>query len=327
MKHYASCHWIQHGLSFENDHIEMCCLCCHKGGGRINLEDTYNGKGLSWDEIFNRKKIFVEDNQNDNVDPRCEGCFNLVHKQWDDTEKYINYIHFNHWTHCNSDCIYCYTSWDKENYQKRPHYNVLPMIKDLFKQKLFRPGGEITFAGGEPTILKEFDDLVNFLVKNGADRITVHSSGIKFSKAIEKGIKENVLHVCLSADAGTKECYKKVKRVDKFDKFWENAKKYAKAQKDFTKSLVETKFVLIPGVNTTKEEIDKWLELNIQSGIRSIVVDIENDYCRDLRKKNLEKPEYLVDLCAYIIEKSKQYNLQLIDYNNFSYLTKEYQLI
>lgn len=327
MQEYKSCHWIQHGLSFENDHIEMCCLCCHEGGGRINIEDKYYGKNLSWDDIFAHKQKFIDDNRNNITDPRCRGCFNLVYKGWEEPEEYINYIHFNHWTHCNSNCIYCYTSWDKENYQKKPHYNVMPMIKDLFKKKLFRPGGEITFAGGEPTILKEFDELVTFLIKHGADRITVHSSGIKFSKAIEKGIKENVLHVCLSADSGTKEMYQRVKRVDKFDKFWQNARKYAKAQTDFTKSLVETKFILIPEINTTKEEIDKWLELNIENGIKSVVIDIENDYCKDIRAKNLEKPKYLVDLCAYIIEKTKQLDLKLIDYNNFRYLTEEYQLI
>ena len=41
MQEYESCHWLQHGLSFENDHIEMCCLCCHKGGGRLYVKANY----------------------------------------------------------------------------------------------------------------------------------------------------------------------------------------------------------------------------------------------------------------------------------------------
>lgn len=328
MQEYTSCHWLQHGLSFENDHIEMCCLCCHKGGGRLYIKEDYNGKGVNWDDIFKLKEKFILDNKNGIIDPRCEGCFNLVYKGWEDSAPYINYIHFNHWTHCNSDCIYCYTSWDKKNFQKRPHYKVLPMIKDLFNKNLFKVGGEITFAGGEPTILNEFEDLVNFMLKNGAERITVHSSGIKFSKAIEKGIKEKKLSVCLSADAGTRETFKKVKRVDKFDKFWENAKKYSLAQKNIeNKIYVETKFILIPEVNTNKEEIDKWLDKTVEAGIKSIVVDIENDYCRDLRAKNLPKPQYLVDLGNYIIQRAKELDLNLVDYNNFRYLTSEYNLM
>ena len=327
MGKYTSCHWILHGLSFENDHIEMCCLCCHKGGGRLYIKENYSGKDLTWDNIFDLKQKFINENKENIINDKCEGCFNLSNRDWDDNEKYINYIHFNHWTKCNSDCIYCYTAWDKKNYQKKQHYNVLPIIKELFKKKLFKPGGEITFAGGEPTILEEFDDLNKLLLKNGADRITVHSSGIKFSKAIEKGIKEQKLHVCLSADSGTREMYKIIKRVDCFDKFWKNVKKYANAQVDNAKNFVETKYILIPDVNTNKEEINKWLELNIKNGVKSIVIDIENEFCKKLREKNVETPTYLIDICKYIIEKSKEYNLNLIDYNNFRYLTTEYKLI
>lgn len=328
MGFYTSCNWIQHGLSFENDHIEMCCLCCHKGGGRLYIKDDYKGKGLTWDELFELKQKFIDDNKKGIIDPRCEGCFNLICKDWDDEEKYINYIHFNHWTHCNSDCIYCYTKWDKKAFNSRPHYKALPMLKELFKRKQFKPGGEVTFAGGEPTILNEFDDIIKCLLKNGADRITVHSSGIRYSKAIEQGIKEEKLSVCLSADSGTREVFKNVKRVDKFDKFWENTKKYAKAQEKTTnKFLAETKFILIPEVNTTKEEIDKWLALSVDAGIKSVVADIENDFCRDLRAENKEKPAYLVDLCAYIVERTKELDLNLVDYNNFRYLISEYHLV
>ena len=328
MREYTSCHWLQHGLSFENNHIEMCCLCCHQGGGRLYIKENYNGKGISWDDIFSLKEKFINENREGKIDSRCEGCFNLVNKGWDDDEKYINYIHFNHWTHCNSDCIYCYTSWDKENYQKRPHYNVMPIIKELFKKKLFKPNGEITFAGGEPTILQEFEELTAFLLKNGAERITVHSSGIKFSKAIEKGIKEQKLSVCLSADSGTREMFKRIKRVDKFEKFWENARKYSKAQKNTeNKMYVETKFVLIPGINTNKEEIDKWMDLTVDADINTVVADIENDFCKNLREKNEEKPGYLVDLCKYIVERAKELNLTLVDYNNFRYLISEYNIV
>ncbi|MBQ9245749.1 radical SAM protein [bacterium] len=331
MEEYTSCHWLQHGLSFENDHIEMCCLCCHKGGGKLHIKENYNGKGLDWDDIFALKDKYIDDNKNGIIDPRCEGCFNLVHRYWqNDEEHFINYIHFNHWTHCNCDCIYCYTSWDKVNFQKRPHYKVFPMIKELFKRKLFRDGGEVTFAGGEPTILNEFEDLTNFLVKQKeVKRITVHSSGIKYSKAIENGIKAGKLSVCLSPDSGTRETYKKVKRVDKFNKVWENIAKYASTKlvqepqnPYYTK--VETKFILIPEVNTTKNEIDNWLELSIKAGIKSIVIDVEDVYCKKILAEDKEMPDYLVELSKYIVQRAKELNLNLVQYNNFCYLTTKY---
>ena len=56
MQEFTSCHWLLHGLSFENDHIEMCCLCCHKGGGRLYIKENYNGKDLTWDDIISLKQ-------------------------------------------------------------------------------------------------------------------------------------------------------------------------------------------------------------------------------------------------------------------------------
>lgn len=318
---YTSCHWIQHGLNFEPNELQMCCLCCHPGKGHLVIKDNYNGEIIKADELFSLKEKFIEENRNNIINPKCEGCFALTNKEWDDKEKYISYIHFNHWTNCNCDCIYCYTSWDKENFNKRPHYNVLPALKELFKENVFRPGGEITFAGGEPTILDEFDDIINLCLDNGAGRITIHSSGIRYSKALEKGIREKKITVCLSADAGTSETYKKIKRVDKFDIFWENVKKYAQNQTDENnKRFVTTKYILIPGINTSKDEIDKWFELNEQSGIKTVTFDIETDYCRDLTAKGQDYPEELVKMAEYMINRANELKYHIIYYNNFNYL-------
>ena len=305
----------------------MCCLCCHEGGGHLYIRDKYNGKGVNWDEILSLKKKFIEDNKKGIIHSECVGCFNLVKRDWDDSEQYISWIHFNHWTHCNSNCIYCYTASDKPSYQKKSHYKVLPMIKELFKRKMYKPDGVISFAGGEPTILNEFEELVTFVLKNNPRLILVHSSGIKYSKAIERGIKEQKLIVCLSPDAGTKETYYKVKGVDKFNKFWENVKKYSNAQKNIEdKIYVRTKFIIIPGVNDNKYEIDKWLEKNIELGIKTIVVDIENHFCSDLRLKNLSKPQHLIELCKYIINRAKELDLNLIHYDNYTYFASDIDL-
>ena len=130
--------------------------------------------------------------------------------------------------------------------------------------------------------------------------------------------------MCLSADSGTKEMYKRVKKVDKFEQFWKNVKNYAKAQKySENKTNVETKYILIPNVNTKKEEIDKWLELSIKSGVKTVVADIENDFCKDIREGTVSKPQYIIDLCGYIAERTKTEGLNLIEYNNFRYLHTE----
>ncbi|MBR6162324.1 radical SAM protein [bacterium] len=318
---YTSCYWIQHGINFEPDGLQMCCLCCHEGKGNLVIKENYRGEVFKPGEIFSLKEKFIRENKDNIINPKCKGCFLLQERQWDEEGKYISYIHFNHWTNCNSDCIYCYTSWDKANFNKKPHYNVVPALKEIFRQKLFRPGGEITFAGGEPTILKEFEEIIKLCLDNGADRITIHSSGIRYSRALERGIREKKITICLSADSGTRETYKKIKRVDKFNVFWENVKKYAKHQTDENdKRFVNTKYILIPGINTSKEEIDKWFELNEKSGIKTVTFDIETNYCRDLAEKGEDYPKELVGLAKYMIDKANGLNYNIIYYNNFKYL-------
>ena len=76
-----------------------------------------------------------------------------------------------------------------------------------------------------------------------------------------------------------------------------------------------------------KEEIEKWFSLNLACGVKSIVVDIENEFCMALRKENKERPQYLVDLCEYIVQRAKELDFNLVDYNNFRYLTTEYNLL
>ena len=66
--------------------------------------------------------------------------------------------------------------------------------------------------------------------------------------------------------------------------------------------------------------------MTVNAGIKSVVVDIENDYCKELRDTNQAKPDFLVDLGNYIIQKTKEYGLNLVEYNNFRYLTTEFNL-
>ena len=99
-------------------------------------------------------------------------------------------------------------------------YNVVPVIEDLVNKGYLRNGGEIAFGGGEPTIYPEFDDLINLFTRSGIDFMRVHSSGIKFSPAIENAIRQGALNVVVSIDSACPETYRRIKRVDCFEKSW-----------------------------------------------------------------------------------------------------------
>lgn len=315
---FNSCNWITHGLNFEPGHIEMCCLRCHIGGGNLYVKLDYKGEKIDWDELFALKEPFIQENKKGKINPKCEGCFNLQEKEWHELIPYFNYLHFNHWTHCNCKCIYCYTDHNKEFFNSQRYYNVYPIIKEMVDKNLLRATGEITFAGGEPTILEEFEDLIDLFIENKVNKVVIHSSGIKYSPAIARGISAGIVDVVLSLDAGCRETFKKIKNVDAFDKVVETAKMYAQAEKPENQPLVATKFILMPNINDNIQEAEKWLKVTSDCGIRSIVLDMEHEWFVTQREK-AALPQHCRDVLKYIKKRAKELNLQIILYNSAKY--------
>lgn len=268
---YKSCHLIEHGISINIDSIQACCLSREFNKGQLPIIRKYENNKIDWNELFQIKKE-QRNYQKEKDLPHCEGCYNLREDNWNE-EDYISFINFDHWSQCNSNCIYC----GVQRYKPKTKNNVLNAVKELIKQGKFKNDGEITFQGGEPTVLKEFDPLLNLFLKQGS-KVRVHSSGILFSRAIRDGLKKGAVTVVISPDSANKETYKKVKRVDKSNKVWDNLKHYRKGLKPEFAPNVKVKYIIIPGINDTYEEITKFLETIKKLDIKSVIVDVEYTY-------------------------------------------------
>ena len=207
----------------------------------------------------------------------CEGCYNLREDNWDD-EDYISFINFDHWSQCNSNCIYCGVQKNKPKTKN----NTLKAIKELIKSGKFKNNGEITFQGGEPTILKEFEDLVKIFIN-------------------------------------TKETYKKVKRVDKSNKVWDNIKHYRKGLNEDYASLVKVKYIIIPGINDNLEEINLFMETLKKLDIRSVIVDIEYTYA-NVNANRISPHIYM--LMDYIENYAKQNKMSYDLYDSALYVDR-----
>lgn len=321
-REYISCDRLRNGIDFELDNIEVCCFRCHKGGGIIPLSSIVDGV-VDFDEYFYNRKKLIEENKENVINQKCDGCFNLEKKQWDDDEPCIKYIHFNHWTYCNSKCMYCYTS-DSKYGNGVQHYRALPILKEILKRVKFSPDGEITFAGGEPTLLDEFDEIIEYLLEIGAKKIIIHSSGVKYSPALEKAIKENIVQLVISQDSGCQETYRRIKNTDNYFKVWENTKQYAQFQNGSKN--VKSKYVIIPNINDNKEELDEWLKKTVDSGVKKVILDIEHSYY-ETNKKDIKKILPLLALCEYVKNKSQKMGIEVEFYNACLYLYDKYKLL
>ena len=306
---YKSCHLIEHGISIDVDSIKACCLSRDFDKGQLMIVPKYFDSKIDWNTLFKIKKEQRKFQQQKDL-PACEGCYNLREEDWDE-EDYISYINFDHWSQCNSNCIYCGVQANKP----RTKNNILNAIKELIKLGKFKNNGEITFQGGEPTVLKEFEPLLNLFIKEGS-KVRIHSSGILFSRAIREGLKKGAVTVVISPDAAFKDTYKTVKRVDKFNKVWDNIKHYRKNLKPEMQELVKVKYIIIPGVNDSFEEITEFINRIKQIDIKSVIVDIEYTYANK-HINNVSQHVYM--LMDYIENFCNQNNINYDLYDSAKY--------
>lgn len=304
---YISCNLIEHGMDFFTDSINFCCRIPPTEHGYKKLIEKYDGEKINWKEFFKIKRKYRNQMKKGDIVPECKNCIYLQEKEWDN-EDYISFINFNNWTICNEHCIYCWLNDEDKPRQKQ--YNVYPAIKDMTDKGYLKAGGHITIAGGEPCIAPEFNDLIQLFLDKKMENIRVLTNATKFSPIVQKGIEEGRINTVISVDSGTRETFIKVKRFDFYDTVWENIKKYASVQKK--PDSVKTKFILIPNINDSKEEIDKWIEKSIEAGVKHLAFDVEMFWFND-NKNNL--PESLFNIFEYMMNKINENNLgiELID--------------
>ncbi|MBQ4078173.1 radical SAM protein [bacterium] len=307
---YKSCQWVNRGIEFRTDEIRLCCYGYLQGREteyQTTLFTDYHGGKIDWDAFFKKKDELKQMHKEGKYLDACKDCIYLHERDWDE-ENYINHFTFNHWTKCNCNCTYCYTNGDKKAFNKYKEYKIYPIIKDMFKQGIIKKMGEscLCFGGGEPTILDGFDKLIDLFVSNGAKNIRINTSGIKYSKAIEKALKLGVMSIVISTDAGCEQTYEKVKQVKCYKKVWENIRKYNKAAVD--KKLVKVKYILIPGFNDNYEEINKWFDEVVKNGVTAVSLSVEQDWY------NTHQPDFTPEIyeqIAYMEKRSKELNLDL----------------
>ncbi len=301
MESFESCSYIEHGMVLDHcNRIRSCNNFNPRYGGRPIIYENYYGQKIDWKEFFDIKREQRRKYRENSCPELCKECVNTAYKNWDD-EDYIDYLLLTPWVPCNSNCIYCEAPRDKDVLENTKVYKVLPLIKDMIKNNILKKDGTIDFAGGEPTIYREFEALLNEFIKHDFTKIIIHTNAIKKSNAIIKGLKKGVVRVLVSIDAGSKEVHEKVKQVKSYDKVWKHLEEYAKNQ-PIGADYVKAKYIIVPGLNDTEEEIKLWLEKCKDINIKSVVLNLDFNWIMKNVDNDL-KPIY--NLMKYTQTKAK----------------------
>lgn len=307
---YKSCQWVNRGIEFRTDSLRLCCYAYLQGRETEHqtiIKENYNGEFLLPSEIFAIKQKYKTMHKNGEYLDACKNCIYLQEKDWDEDD-YINHFTFNHWTKCNCSCSYCYTREDKKAFNSYKEYPLFPIINDMFRKGMIKHADEscIIFGGGEPTILRDFDKLIDLFLSKGCKNIRINSSGIKYSKSIEKGLKQGSVSLVISTDAGCRETYEKIKQVKKYNQVWDNIRKYAKAAGDT--NLLKVKYILYPPINDNYTEIDKWFNEVLKNGVRAVSLSVEQHWY------NENQPEFTKEIynqISYIEKRAADLGLDL----------------
>lgn len=288
-----------------------------------------NFTGIDCVDFKNLKKRILNDKKalfDGNVPESCLGCSNISEVEYNPDfakKPEISYIQFSDYGLCNSRCTYC-NSWKntkKENDKystisgEIDSYDIMPLIKELIKQKILTKNTVIDYAGGEPTIYRQFEDSLKYLLKYGIKNVLIFSNAIKYSKAIEEGLEKGIITLTVSVDAGTKNMHKLVKGVASYDSVYENLKNYITKSK--IKKNVISKYVVVPDLNDSTEEVQIWIEKSYALGIRQLILNADNRiFEQDFSENTIKK---LCDIHDFFIEKCKELNIEYQIYSNMQF--------
>lgn len=281
------CDQLNNVISFFHDKIMSCCA---PEQGLVYYQYN-NKKEFDFSSLNKNKQLYFEELINNKNLP-CHRCFYLREKKDTDLilDKYKE-INISHWTNCNCNCVYCSRNQNNnfKSYKffkrKNQYYNLLPIIKGLYEHNLLDKENLIVrFQGGDIGVLEEFEDLVKEFDKNGTKMFHFLSNNIIYQPIIAEMFKKDKAFLITSLDCGSKETYKKIKRVNQFDKMINNLKRYKEECGE--KAKLNVKYVIVENYNDNLQEAKNFLSIIKEIKIPIIQYDI--DYRKIMMKKNFQ---------------------------------------
>lgn len=306
---YKSCDYVEHGILFSTNSVWHCCHLVGRGFDSEKICD-FDGKNIDIEKIKEVKRQKREAHKRGEISHCCQNCIYLREQDWDE-EEYVNQIFLSHWTKCNSNCQYCFTAKDKKYFNSYKEYPIIPILEEMKKQNYIKFDGTVWITGGEATELKEFDNIIKFFERNDEKHYFIQSSGIKYSKSIEKILESGKGEVNISPDSGCKDTYKKIKKVNKYNNVYDSIKKYNK--KTHENSVFVSKYVIIPDVNDNIRDVDLWLKACFDAQLKHVAMDMESSYMQMYPKRI---PEAIPQIIEHAKNRCLEMNVDLQIYSN-----------
>ena len=311
------CPKLETTLNLLPSEIKYCCSCAACPG--VAIKDS---KNIEKEKIIKTKKQLIAMFKQGIIPTKCKGCTEYIELKEEENKKTnffkklaeifssketkkISHLIINHYKQCECKCIYCFTI-NQPKIEKQ-NYNVLPIIKQMFKSKMIDKENLIVeFQGGNVSLLTEFEDILDELSKNCCKNIIILTNGVQYLPAIEKYVSKMNFRLCISVDSGTKETFNKIKRIDAFNEVVDNIKKFTSLQN----VELTLKYITLNGINDNIYEIKEFLNI-VKATENKVTVAFDIDY-RDTFLTPGEKfiaPEHYKELYEEVENICKEENI------------------
>ncbi len=321
------CDELNNVISCFHDRIMSCC------SGQIGpvYYEAYKGQKIDWNAFKKIKKDAFDILTEENIDNSpCKGCFFLRERKSEDkVSPVFNMINISHWTQCNCGCIYCARMFDSKGKitykaEKSDYYDIVPLIKQLYKQELLdRKNLTACIQGGDISVLKEFEPMVKEFLRNGVKEFHILTNNIVYQPIIKKLMDLNKVELFTALDCATPEVYRKLKRVDKFNDSVDNLRKYAKGREN---PPIIVKYIIVEHINDNIEEIQKFVDLMSDIGIKIIEFTIDNKWAMFTNLEEKPLPSHYGDLYLYFKKACQEKNIVLNVWSRTEFIINKYAL-
>ncbi len=283
---YKTCKDIEGSLYVAPNEIRACCQrFFYKGEirGDAQLITIKDGQTPTNSDLLKaRKKIFEQIQKNEKK--ACNGCRYLYEvKEKPKFTSEVKHLSIEHHAVCNLRCTYCS---DVYYDGKRSKYNVVEFISYLSKNNSFKNCNQVVWGGGEPTLDKSFELILEEIEKEANPKLyhRVFTNSVRYSQAVDKFLKKGLIKIVTSVDAGTPEKFKEVRGRPRFYNVFENLQKYASVDP----SKITIKYIFTEN-NRQKDELQNFVEKCLEYNLQNCNFQISMNYKKEILELEMLK--------------------------------------